>query len=43
MKGRGLSWRLLVWALMASAVFWTLLYRVAERGADVPDFVYAQF
>lgn len=34
---------LLKWSLMAVAVFWTLVYRLSEEAAKIPEFVYVNF
>ena len=39
----GLRRRVFLWSAMAAAVFWTLLYHAAQRGADIPEFVYVNF
>lgn len=33
----------LKWAAMAAALFWTVLYRMAERTSELPEFVYVNF
>jgi hypothetical protein len=35
--------RTALWAAMAMAILWTLLYRYAQHGLDVPEFVYVNF
>lgn len=46
-SGRGRTWsvraRVVVWAIMAAAVFWTLVYQRAQNASDIPEFVYANF
>lgn len=34
---------LLKWSLMAVAIAWTIVYRLSEEAAKVPEFVYANF
>lgn len=35
--------RVFFWALMASAVAWTLVYQLAQKDSDLPEFVYVNF
>lgn len=35
--------RVLVWSLMACAIFWTLVYRKAQPTSSVPEFIYGNF
>ena len=37
------TWLLLQWALMAAAIFWTLVFRLAAEAAKFPEFVYVNF
>jgi hypothetical protein len=36
-------WTALKVSLMLSALFWTVIYRLSESVARVPDFVYVNF
>lgn len=35
--------KLIKWSLMTAAIGWTLVYRLSEEAAKVPEFVYANF
>ena len=35
--------RLFWWAVMLASVFWTLLYHVAQKDSEIPEFVYVNF
>jgi hypothetical protein len=39
----GLEWQLFKWSVMSGVIFWTLVYKLSERGLKVPDFVYVNF
>lgn len=34
---------LLKWSLMASGIFWMVVFRLSEQGLKLPDFVYVNF
>ena len=40
---RRLRWKLVVWAVMAAAVLWTLAYRAGKSDPSLPEFVYVNF
>jgi hypothetical protein len=35
--------RVFVWALMVSAIVWTLAYQAGKTDPDLPEFVYVNF
>ena len=35
--------RALKWGLMSSLLFWAIVYRLSSAGAELPQFVYANF
>ncbi len=35
--------RIVKWALMLVALFWVVVYRAAQDGGGVPEFVYVNF
>ena len=43
LDARALWTRVLLWALMASAIAWTLAYKTGKSDSDVPEFVYVNF
>ncbi len=42
-RGASPTRRVLVWSLMACAIFWTLVYRKAQPTSSVPEFIYGNF
>lgn len=37
------AWLAFKWSLMSGTLFWTLVFKLSERGLQVPDFVYVNF
>ena len=36
-------WRLFKWSLMLAAIFWMIVFRLAEQGGKIPEFIYVNF
>jgi hypothetical protein len=40
---RPMTRRVLIWSIMACAIFWTLVYKRAQPTSNVPEFIYGNF